>query len=152
MITRVKLLGLRELQLKISNASKVLSHSKPLMNQIGAYVELQILKRTAKGIDADGSPFIPYSKPYKKVREAAGRPTNIVDLFFTGAMASALTFDADNNKVKLFFMNTSDKYGIRNPDKAYWNQQTRNFFSLSMKDIIAVEKMAKSYVAKAVKK
>ncbi|KKK71877.1 hypothetical protein LCGC14_2909540, partial [marine sediment metagenome] len=40
----------------------------------------------------------------------------------------------------------------RSPEKAYYNQQLRNFFALSAKDVAAVQDMVKKYIAKAIRK
>lgn len=148
----VRLKGVRELRIKLDRVAQSVASNQRLMGEIGAYVSAQILIRTADGVDADGKPFDAYSAGYETRRSAAGRPTDNVDLFFTGSMLSALTHDADNDRVTLFFMDTSDKFGMRNPEKAYYNQQLRNFFALSAEDVADVTNMVSKYVAKAIKK
>lgn len=148
----VEVKGVRELRIKLDRVAESVASNKRLMGEIGNFVELQILTRTADGIGADDEPFEAYSVGYERRRSAEGRPTDAVDLFFTGSMLSALTHDADNDRVTLFFMDTSDKFGMRNPEKAYYNQQLRNFFALSAKDVADVTNMVSDYVAKALKK
>lgn len=147
----VRIEGARELIIKLDKVAEAVASNRYLMGQLGAYVETQVLQRTAKGIDADNKPFPPYSGLYAKRRKKAGRPTNSVDLFFTGSMLSALTYEAERQRVSLFFMNTTDKFGVRNPAKAYYNQQLRNFFAMSAEDVAAVEEMVRKHIARHLK-
>lgn len=148
----VEVKGLRELSIKLDDVAQAVASNRRLMGQVGAFVELQILTRTAKGQDVDEVPFAPYSAGYSKRRAKDGRPVDTVDLFFTGSMLSALTYDAHDDLVTLFFMDTDDRFGMKNPEKAYYNQQLRNFFSLSAKDVAKVQDMVSKYVQKALKK
>jgi len=148
----VRVKGLRELVIKLGKVAKALKGNSYLMGQVGAFVQTEILTRTAKGVDADGNPFDPYSPGYLVQRAKEGRPTDVVDLFFTGSMLSALTYDEAPQQVTLFFMDTTDKFGMRNPEKAYYNQQLRDFFAMSAKDVAAVQDMVSKYIAKALKK
>jgi len=54
-------------------------------------VKENILRRTAKGVDYKGKKFRPYSKAYKKLREARGRQTKTVDLQFERHMLNSMT-------------------------------------------------------------
>ena len=152
MAGEVAVKGLRELVIKLGRVGKAVSGNRYLMGQIGALVETGILTRTAKGIDADDEPFEAYSTGYASHRAKEGRSTDVVDLFFTGSMLSALTYDETPDRVTLFFMDTSDKFGMRNPEKAYYNQQLRNFFAMSAKDVAAVQDMVSKYIAKVLRK
>ena len=49
-----------------------------------------ILRRTAKGIDARGAPFRPYSKPYAKLKASTGRNATPPDLTLTGTLLRGL--------------------------------------------------------------
>jgi len=49
-----------------------------------------ILRRTAKGIDARGAPFRPYSKPYAKLKASSGRNASPPDLTLTGTLLRGL--------------------------------------------------------------
>jgi len=121
--------------------------SKDLMGRIGAYVVTQILQRTMRGIDIEGSPFEPYSPKYKLFRMKTGHPHDKVNLFFHGSMLSSLTYKEAKDKVEVFFMRTYGKtpYGkpskVSNPQKAFFLNQRREFFGLSAKDEEEVERM-----------
>lgn len=143
----VQVVGLKEVQLKLSKAEHAIAKNAVLMGQIGSYLKLAIGKRTAEGVDADAKPFPPYNPQYAERRVAAGRPVAHVDLFFSGSMFSALTYTANDDGVSLFFLNTTDRYGMGNPDKAFYNQQLRNFFSISAKEVAEVEDMVRDYIA-----
>jgi len=152
----IELTGDVELTAKLDRINYALKHSKKLMGLIGNHMKLQTLQRTIRGVDAEGNAFSPYSKPYAKKRKAAGLPIGKVDLFWTGSMSASLTYIPHDGVVRLYFMDTSDKFGMRNPQKAYFIQthktKPRNFFSISMKDVVAIEKMVKSYINKHLKK
>ena len=142
----VKIKGDEELERKFDSLKRSIGDNKKLMGQIGAFSNLQIKQRTAKGVDYQSNLFKPYSPNYKEIRKQAGRPTNKVDLNFTGSMLSALTYKQTKNKVQLFFINSSDKFGARNPEKAFYNNQTREFFALSADDISKIENIVIDYI------
>ncbi|KKM85177.1 hypothetical protein LCGC14_1291740, partial [marine sediment metagenome] len=89
----VRVIGLRELAIKLNGMADAVAGNRRLMGEIGLFIRTEILTRTADGKDVDGDPFEPYSAPYAKWREKEGWPTADVDLFFTGSMLSALTYD-----------------------------------------------------------
>jgi len=149
----VKLTGSVELTAKLDDINLALRHNKKLMALIGNFMKLQTLQRTAKGVDVNEIPFVPYSKPYAKKRKAAGLPIGKVDLFWTGSMLASMTYVPQDGVVRLYFMDTTDKFGMRNPKKAYFNQtfgarskRSRRFFAISLKDVVAIEKMVKAYI------
>jgi hypothetical protein len=75
-------------------------------------------------------------------------PVDKVDLTLTGGMFIALTYTAQDDRVTSFFMDTPDKRNpkVRNPAKAFFNQQLRNFFSISAGEVKEIEAMIKEYV------
>ena len=148
--SKITLTGGRELEVKFEALNHALRFNKRLMGLIGHFMQLRILKHTAMGKDAEGTVFESYSKGYAKKRKAAGLPIGKVDLFWTGSMLSSMTYAEQDNIVRLFFQNTTDKFGSRNPQKAYFLQthstKPRNFFSINAKDIVAIEKMIRKYI------
>ena len=103
-----------------------------VMGEIGLFLITKIQIRTAEGKDVNGMPFEPYSPGYRLIRAAAGRSASKVNLFWTGSMMSSMTYEVKgDDTVRLFFQNTSDPSGARNPLKAYAQQQHRDFFSIS---------------------
>jgi hypothetical protein len=148
----ISIQGLKGLEGKLEKVAQAIASNPKLWGQIGSYESLQILARTAQGIDADNTLFRPYTPAYAKYRTKHGRPTHPADLFFTGSMLNALTYKTKPQEVRLFFKNTTDKFGVRNPEKAYYNNQIRKFFAVSAKDIIAIEKMVQEHITKELHK
>jgi phage gpG-like protein len=148
----VEVVGARELRLKLDKVATAIVRNGRLMGQLGNLVNTRIKERTAKGIGADKKAFAPYSPAYKRWRQKKKRPVAKVDLMFTGTMFAALTYDAQNDKVTSFFMDTVDRFGGRSPEKAFFNQETRNFFAISADDVVEIEQMVRTYVNERLKK
>jgi hypothetical protein len=74
---------------------------------VGQMVRQNILQRTEQGIDADGTPFQPYSAAYalQKGRELLGAEASMsnVDLTVSGEMLRAIGIEATEKGVTLFF-------------------------------------------------
>ncbi len=49
-----------------------------------------IQRRTERGVDVDGKGFVPYSKPYAKLRTQSGRSARPVTLHLTGNMLAGM--------------------------------------------------------------
>lgn len=122
--------------------------SEELLNEIGEYIKFKIKERTLEGRDVSGNAFTPYSDAYKAYREIHGRPTAWVDLFFTGSMQGSMTHEVDGNsgEVKVFFMNTQDKSGASNPEKAFYLNEERNFFGVSEEEIEEIRDIVQEYI------
>jgi hypothetical protein len=93
----------------------------------------QIVLRTRRGVDADGSPFAPYTEAYAKRRSDKGRRTSPVDLTFTGNMLNAITVKVvrtlETIVGTIFFNSTTEAL------KARGNQEKRRFFGLSEEQV-----------------
>ena len=126
--------GLDELSKYLLRVSGSLQ-SKRLMAEIGLFLMTKIKLRTAKGVDYSETTFEDYSESYAAWREREGYQTERVDLFLTGSMMSSMTKTAKKDEVRLYFLNTEDKAGTKNPDKAAWLSKKREFFALNEKDI-----------------
>ena len=120
--------------------------SEQIMGEIATYVITMILQRTAIGVDAGGQNFKPYSPKYRLFREETGHQGTPVNLFYTGSMLSAMTYKTAKNYAEIFFMDTEDKYGGNNPQKAYYNQQNRNFFSVSVNEQEQIRNMVRDFI------
>lgn len=118
-----------------------------LMEEIAQYSMTQIKKRTLSGQDVDGHLFKPYSDKYALFRREKGRPTGKVDLFFSGSMFSSMTSNIDSREIRIFFMNTSDRNNSRNPLKAFFLNQERNFFALSENDVRGIIEIIEEYLS-----
>jgi hypothetical protein len=145
----VQIIGAAELELKLDDVAMALVRNSKLMGVLGNFVNTSIKARTSEGVSAEGSPFDPYSVRYAKWRKnVAKMPVDKVDLTLTGGMFIALTYTAQDDRVTSFFMDTPDKRNpkVRNPAKAFFNQQLRNFFSISAGEVKEIEAMIKEYV------
>jgi len=144
----VEVRGATELRLKLGDIGDALKNTVVLMGQIGARVNTLIKARTAEGTDAEGDTFEPYSESYALWRSKAGYPTTDVDLTLTGGMMAAMTYEAVNDQVTSFFMDTVDRRnaGVRNPEKAFFNQELRNFFSIGADEIDEIEDLVREYI------
>lgn len=134
------------------NGLAVESVSGDLLDEIGFYLTQAILKRTALGLGSDGKLFEPYSPKYRLFRLKKGHPVNVVSLFFSGSMLSALTHEVFNDRVELYFMPT---YGrapsggtskVSNPEKAFFLNERRNFFAVSEEERAIVNGMVQMHL------
>jgi len=119
--------------------------SKALMTEIGNFAMTKIKVRTSEGKDVEGRYFKPYTAKYKMFRREKGLPTNVVDLFRTGSMLSSMTYDPYERYVKIFFLNTSDEFNVKNPKKAFFLNQKRRFFALSKDEVDKIVNMCIDY-------
>ena len=108
-----------------------------------------IKQRTARGINADGNSFPPYStKPYffnitpragsptyktfeggyKEYRNFMGKQSNKVDLNFSGNMLSNITQKSTPTQAIIYFANKFEN------TKALGNQKKRKFFAIGQKE------------------
>lgn len=143
----VEVRGATELALKLNDIGIALARNSKLMGRIGARVNTFIKERTAEGKSTSGAPFDPYTPRYAAWRKKEGYPTEHVDLTLTGSMFAALTYTAENDRVTSFFMDTADKRTtVRNPAKAFFNQERRDFFSMSADEVKDIEAMVNEYI------
>ena len=77
----------------IQGLAAVLDEPLPpeVLTEVGQAAVTMILLRTKQGIDADLKAFVPYSKPYAKVREKKHLQSAPVDLARTGQMLGSIT-------------------------------------------------------------
>lgn len=138
---RVEFIGTEKLSMRFQQL--LASMGKQLMGEIGMFLMTRIKTRTAAGKDVEGSPFKPYSASYAFFRQKMGRPIDKVDLFFTGSMMGSMTYTETANSVRVFFAAGFAKsigrfFGggksTSNPEKAYYLNQKRKFFSMSPQD------------------
>lgn len=129
----IEIRGLHDLIARLDRASLELLNSQ-LMGEIGTYIIFAIQRRTGEGKDVEGRNFEPYSPRYKLFRQRTGHPVDKVNLFYSGSMMSSMTMDQIDDKVRVFFMNTTDRSGASNPMKAYFLNKDRRFFAVSAKE------------------
>ena len=147
---KIKLTGIKGIQAK-AKALQDTIFARPMMGDIGMFAMRAIKKRTLIGEDVNGLDFKPYNPMYAKERAKAGYSKKPVDLTRSGSMLSAMTADYDRNSVDIFFMNTSDPdpdNDTRNPAKAYFLHQDREFFALSLSDLKGIMQIVKKYYSK----
>ena len=96
----------------------------------------RIIRRTQQGLNANESPFEPYSKEYAEFRADHGRSRTPVTLTWTGAMLRSIA-------TKIERLNTSVRgilFFSAEGAKAAGNQRRRNFFDISAKDAEKIKK------------
>lgn len=124
--------------------------SKAVWAEIFSFLRKVILVRTARGVDADEHKFADYHPGYKLFRQAFGRPTSKVDLFFSGTMLSSIDYDVTETGGRMYFLPTQAPApqlpgGVKgeepppSPLKAYLLQvgtkKPRKFFAFSKRDV-----------------
>lgn len=159
--------GLDLLKVKLTDLIRSFSLSKRLMSEIGTFVMTKIKLRTSEGKDVNRKEFEPYSDSYALFRKKEGYPTDKVDLFFTGSMMSSMDYESSPDHVKIYFQNTSGKAPsssrkkkkgkpsgprksreAKNPEKAFWLNEDREFFALSGDDERDISNMVSAYIKK----
>lgn len=75
------------------------------MVAVGQLLRQRIIERTARGVDAEGQPFQPYSADYADAKREALGTASPVNLTVSGEMLRALVYEVrpDNKAVSLFF-------------------------------------------------
>ena len=107
---------------------KVPSASSKGIAVASTFIQNAIKDRTRQGKSVSGGGFKSYSKSYRKVRAKRGASLT-PNLKFTGEMLSNMSFKRlSNTKGQVFFPNR-----IQNI-KAFFNDQTRPFFSVNKKE------------------
>ena len=129
----VVLVGIRDV-LRRLNFLRHNIQDRRVLDEVGMMFIARIQARTAEGKDVDDIAFEPYSPKYKLFRAKTGRTTEKVNLFYTGSMMSSMTHEATKDQVTLFFANTEDPSGTKNPLKAYFLNQERRFFAINSED------------------
>lgn len=148
----VEIEGLQELLDRFSDFEHSGILKKSFFAEIGEYVVTAIKQRTAQGIDADGAPFKPYSPKYRLFREETGHQGSPVNLLYSGGMLGAMTYKASENDATIFFMNTTTKAPkgkkatATNPEKAFYNQKSRNFFAISSQERERILEIAQDFI------
>jgi len=152
-MSTIELTGLKGLTRKIT-ALRDAPFRDMMLGDIGMYAMTRIKRRTLKGEDVHGLDFTPYSKGYAVERGKRDFPVKPVDLTRTGSMLSAMTYDTNRDSVDIFFMNTQGpeapgyKNKERNPAKAFFLHQDREFFELSQDDIKGIKDIVNDYYDK----
>ena len=75
------------------------------MAAVGEYIRQRIMERTARGVDAQGQPFAPYTPGYVETKQDALGTAGTVNLMVSGEMLRAMTVDvaADAKSVTVRF-------------------------------------------------
>jgi len=144
--TFIKIEGLSRLINRFRRAERGIL-SEQLMGELATYLIQAILRRTARGVGADNQNFKPYSPKYRLFREETGHPGTPVSLFYHGSMLSAMTYKTTKDTAEIFFMNTSAPgSNATNPQKAFYNQQSRNFFAISPDEQHQIRNMVRQFI------
>lgn len=150
--------GLNKIIRKLAGARSAFRSVK-VWETIGHQIRANILLRTARGVDADKSPFDGYSAGYKAYRRENGRPTGKVNLFWSGTMLNSMDVVGTKHGVRLFFRPTQapdypgKKTSPKSPAKAYYLQhhktKPRKFFAMSKSDIKEARQLLLNVVREA---
>lgn len=73
------------------------------MVAVGQMIRQRILDRTARGVDAQGQPFQVYSEGYAEQKREALGSSGVVDLTVSGEMLRAMTIEATDKSVSIYF-------------------------------------------------
>ena len=73
------------------------------MAAVGQAIMRRIVDRTARGVDAEGNPFAPYTPEYAEAKRKGIRSSGTVDLSVSGEMLRNMTMEATDKTVSLFF-------------------------------------------------
>lgn len=150
----VFLSGIPRIRRRIKRLGDVI-HDPELLSQIGEFILTSIKLRTLQGKDVDGKLFKPYTPKYKLFRQKNKRPANTVDLTLSGSMLSSMTHKINTGKgfVRVFFRNTTDKTGTRNPKKAFFIQdEGRKFFALSKQEETDIVDIVEDFFREAIRR
>ena len=134
--TDIKVVNLEFLERRVGKIPDSVFSQRNL-TEIGLFFTFKIKQRTAQGKDVHGNMFKPYGAKYAVLREKAGFSSSPVDLFRSGSMMAALQSEplVSEKAVRLYFLDTVDKEGVRNPVKAAGLNKDRRFFDLSQDEI-----------------
>ncbi len=138
------LTGIKGIARKVQALEKA-NFTEDMLSEIAIMIMGQIKDRTVDGVDVDGRSFTKYSDSYAKWRKKEGYSTSPVDLTFSGHMLSAMTSTSTAKEAKIFFMDTKDTKNVSAPDKAFWNNEDREFFGLSKNDEKLVMRIVDDY-------
>ena len=151
MSENVSIIGLKDILRKFGLLSRKLEN-RALMGEVGEYVIAKIQARTQDGVDADETPFKPYSPKYALFRTENNRDADPVNLTWFGTMMSSMTYDADRDKVTIFFQNIDAPNPPKGegstpvPVKAYFLNQERRFFAMADEDVEFIGRMFRKYL------
>ena len=107
---------------------KIPSASMKAIAVASTFIQNAIKDRTRKGRDFEGGSFKPYSKAYEKKRLKRSQTTT-PNLKFSGLMLGNMSFKIlSKTKGQVFFPNRDANL------KAFFNDETRPFFSVSKKE------------------
>lgn len=76
--------------------------TKDDMAAVGQLVRQRIIERTARGVDAKGQPFAPYSDTYRDLKRDQLGSTG-VNLTVSGEMLRAMVIEATETSVRITF-------------------------------------------------
>ena len=131
----------QEVRIMLNDFDKFFSplHTKRLLTEIASLGKIRILERTAKGKDVDNNFFKSYSPATVHFRQKRGRPTDKVDLFFSGRMLGSLAIKSNSKKASLYFPPTESKKAIRHQEGI--GLPIRKFFGLNAKDVKEMDEL-----------
>ncbi len=138
----IRAINLDKISKKYKNLEKNLVNNE-LMTKVATNAKAIIVTRTLKGESVNGGAFKEYSPEYKNQRAKKGRSLT-PNLSWSGRMLSSITHKIlSKTKVMLTFSRGEEG------KKAYFNDQTRPFFSLNQQEMATInEKVIKPHIRK----
>lgn len=138
----------KQVRKKLDQGSALLSpdRTRRILTKIAMLVKINILSRTASGMDSKGKMFAEYTPRSIFFRQRNGRPTDKVDLNFKGHMLGSISTKAIASEATIFFADKTQN------DKAFWHHYgtkkmpAREFFALSANDIVKIDKTFDRYI------
>ena len=135
----------------IKSIEKKLYRMDDTIKKIATTVRNDIVKRTERGIDVNGSAFTPYSKDYQTYKKIKGKDSGKVNMRFSSRMMKDMKVFKKRKGVIVIGFATKESN-----DKAYRHIKgdgvpKRKFFGLSKKNKRFITKSIRAAARKAIK-
>jgi hypothetical protein len=129
--------------------------SDEVMGEVAVDQLARIKVRTLGGVDFEEEPFEPYSESHVAFRKdpprgQSPRPTDKVDLFFSGQMFGAMDWESIEGGVRLFFNDTQQAakaHGLHHGYKPH-ELPARPFFEISDEDAVEIREQIEDAIDK----
>ena len=172
MAEAVEVLNLDRVLKRFDGIRMALLKNQRFFARIGEHVQYIVAKRTVEehrspaGAHAKGS-WDEYSEGHREFRRRYGAENlDKVDLTLTGGMFGALTFEATDDMVRIFFASTVGRPYVLKAEpgkkkrtvqqkateaqKAFYLHQDRPFFLLADSEVKEIVRLYEKYVTKAI--
>ncbi len=114
-----------------------------LLDKLVRFGSSRISERTAKGIDANGQRFMPYSEEDAFLRRSKGHPANGANLFFSGQLDVAMDCRVMDDEAEIFFSLSDQAARVRG---LMQGRKERIFFALQAQDIREMTRITSKHI------